>query len=383
VCIVTHTGELSIALERLRTVLSQVDATGQGLDALVEADRVFGDLRSLAMRLRLVPIGPMFHAQARNVRDLAAAHGKAARLVVEGDDVEVDSAVVDELRDPITHMIRNAVDHAIEPQETRTRAGKDAVGTIVLRARHEAGRIVVELCDDGAGFDRERILARARERGMIAEGSRLDDDDVYRLVLEPGFSTASAVTDLSGRGVGMDVVARNVAALKGTLAIASRPGEGSTVTIRVPLTLAIIDGFAVGVADETYVIPMDAVRECLALPRGGGGAPSAGSGLLELRGAPLPFLRLREVFALPGAPPPIESVVVVESEGTRVGLAVDALHGESEAVVKPLGEVLERADGVTGSTILGDGRVALIVDVPTILRNAMRRGERAAKGEGA
>jgi two-component system chemotaxis sensor kinase CheA len=284
-------------------------------------------------------------------------------------------------------MIRNAVDHALEAPETRTAAGKEAEGTIVLRARHEAGRIVVEVCDDGAGFDRERILARARERGMIAEGSRLDDDDVYRLVLAPGFSTASAVTDLSGRGVGMDVVARNVAALKGTLAIASRPGAGSTMTIRVPLTLAIIDGFAVGVAEETYVIPMDAVRECLALPRDAGAtsaaAPSAGGGVLELRGAPLPFLRLRDVFALPGAPPPVESVVVVESEGVRVGLAVDALHGESEAVVKPLGEVLERADGVTGSTILGDGRVALIVDVPTILHRAMRRGERAAKGERA
>jgi two-component system chemotaxis sensor kinase CheA len=301
--------------------------------------------------------------------------------VMEGEDVEVDTAVVVGLRDPIMHMIRNAVDHAIETPDERRARGKDPVGTLTLRARHEAGRILVEIEDDGAGFDRARILERARALGMVdGSGSTLTDDQVHAFVFAPGFSTSRSVTELSGRGVGMDVVLRSVLALKGTLSVRSEPGRGSVVTIRVPLTLAIINGFAVGAAEETYVIPLESIRECIQLP------PSVrrhddGRGVMNLRGVALPYLRLRELFGLPGAPQGGECVVVVEHDGWRAGIAVDALLGERQAVVKPLGKLLDRAGGITGSTILGDGRVALILDVASILRGARDHRREADKTE--
>jgi two-component system chemotaxis sensor kinase CheA len=368
--IVTHTGELSIALARLGGIITR---HGDGRDALLEVERLFEALREQAMRLRLVPIGPMLRQQLRGVRDLAAAHGKLARLVVEGDDVEVDASVLDGLRDPVTHMVRNAVDHALEEPERRRATGKDPIGTITLRARYEAGWVVVEVSDDGAGFDRGRIRERALAMGLLQAGARVDDDDLLRFVLAPGFSTARAVTDLSGRGVGMDVVARNVAALKGSVGLRSPEGGGATVTLRVPLTLAVIDGFAVGAAGETYVIPMDAVRECVGLPRGQGSDDA--DSILNLRGEPLPCVRLGAVLGVPHmAVMGNRSVVVVEQDGRRAGLVVDALVGETQAVVKPIGGGLAHVRRVSGSTILGSGRVALILDVPEILREAVHGG---------
>lgn len=368
--ILTHTGELSIALARLH---GTIGLQGDTVDALAEVERLFADLREQAMRLRLVPIGPMLRQQLRAVRDLAASHGKLARLVIDGDDVEVDAAVRDGLRDPITHMVRNAVDHALEAPEARRAAGKEPVGTVTLRARYEAGWVVVEVCDDGAGFHRGRILERARALGLVSEATQLGDDDLLRFVLAPGFSTSAAVTDLSGRGVGMDVVARSVAALKGSISIRSTDGLGAVVTLRVPLTLAIIDGFAVGAAGETYVIPMEAVRECVALDGASATPPGGprGDGVVSLRGEPLPFVRLSSVLGLPDGAPRGKSFVVVEHDGMRAGLVVDALHGETQAVVKPLGGVFQRVDRVAGSTILGNGRVALILDIPAILREAV------------
>ena len=365
----THTGELAIALSRLRTTLGP---RSDALDALHEVERLFGNLRDLMMRTRLLPIGPMLRQQLRAVRDLAASHGKMARLVVEGDDVEVDAAVRDGLRDPITHMVRNAIDHGLELPEARTSAGKEPFGTITLRARREAGWIVVEVCDDGAGFRRDRILARAREIGLVREGATPADDELLRLVLTPGFSTATAVTDLSGRGVGMDVVARNVAALKGSIAIRSAEGKGSVVTIRVPLTLAIIDGFAVEAAAETYVIPMDAVRECVGF-RSTGAVDDAGfrGGVVSLRGEALPYVRLGSLLGAPVASRRAENIVVVEHDGMRAGLLVETLHGETQAVIRPLGGGLTVTDPVAGATILGDGRVALILDVPAVLKAAV------------
>jgi two-component system chemotaxis sensor kinase CheA len=368
--IVTSTGELSIAHARMRSVLAESGAGALAIDAIEEADRLFADLREQVMRLRLVPVGPMFRQHLRTVRDLTLTTGKEARLVMEGEDVEVDTAVVVGLRDPIMHMIRNAIDHAIEAPDERRARGKDPVGTLTLRARHEAGRILVEIEDDGAGFDRARILERARALGMVdGSGSALTDDQVHAFVFAPGFSTSRSVTELSGRGVGMDVVLRSVLGLKGTLSVRSDPGRGSVVSIRVPLTLAIINGFAVGAAEETYVIPLESIRECIQLP------PSIrrhddGRGVMNLRGVALPYLRLRELFGLPGATPCGECVVVVEHDGWRAGIAVDALLGERQAVVKPLGKLLDRSGGITGSTILGDGRVALILDVASILRGA-------------
>jgi two-component system, chemotaxis family, sensor kinase CheA len=371
------TGEIAVARGRLKQLLADVPGqVGEAiLEAHGEADRLSQDLQELVMKVRMVPLGPLFRQYVRTVRDVAAAHGRQARLVIEGEDVEVDTTVVQHIHDPLTHMIRNALDHGIESPEVRMKRGKDPCGSVTLRAYREAGSIVIQLADDGGGLDREKILARARALGRVTDPEGLTDHELHRLVLEPGFSTAPQITDLSGRGIGLDVVRRNVERLRGSVGIESRPGDGTTITLRLPLTLAIIAGFVVGVGSETYVIPLDTVVECLELPRGE--RPHAdGRGVLSVRGQALPYLRLREVFALSDSPKGREQVVVVHHDGGHVGLAVDALHGESQTVIKPLGPLFQGLPGIAGSAILGSGRVALILDVGALLRQAVpRRGE--------
>lgn len=374
-------GEIAIARGRLGEMLERGVAThSEILEAHRETDRLYLDLQELIMKARMVPIGPSFHQHVRTVRDVATAHGKQARLVVEGEDVEVDTAVVEYVRDPLTHMVRNALDHGIEPPDVRRAAGKDPTGKLLLRAFHEAGSMVIQVCDDGAGLDRRKIAEKAVAMGLATDGARLSDEDLARVVFEPGFSTADRVTELSGRGVGMDVVRRNVEALRGSVAIESERGRGTTVTIRVPLTLAIIQGFKIGIGDEAYILPLDSVVECLELPPEQTAAPHA-CGVVNLRGKPLPYLRLREHFALEGARPPRENVVVVQHGAQTAGVVVDALHGESSTVIKPLGAMFKGIPGVAGSSILGNGRVALILDVAGLLREALRRA--AARDEAA
>jgi len=365
------TGEIAIARGRIAQMLSALpDGLGREiLEAHLGAERLQLELQEQVTKARMVPIGPFFRQYGRTVRDLAHAHGKSVQLRIEGEDVEVDTRVVERLRDPLTHMLRNAIDHGIESTELRAALDKPLEGTVTLRAAHEGGMIVIEVRDDGAGFNRARIAERARATGLAAQPELLPDSELLGFVFAPGFSTAEAVTDLSGRGVGMDVVRHNIDALRGTVDLASIEGEGSTVTVRLPLTLAIIDGFGVGVGTETYVIPLDAVLECLSLPaesHDGG----AGNGVVNLRGQPLPFVRLRERLAVPGTAPRREHIVVVQYAGGRAGLAVDELYGERQAVIKSLGTSLEATPGLSGSTILGDGRVALILDVPALLRGA-------------
>ena len=368
------TGEIAIAQGRLRQMLEK--STGHPGEAILEthreADRLFLELQELILKVRMVPVGPLFRQYIRTVRDVAQAHGKLARLVIEGEDVEVDTTIVEYLKDPITHMIRNALDHGIEPPDRRKQAGKDATGRVTLRAFHEAGNIVIQVEDDGAGLNRRKILEKARSKGMLADGQHLSSDDVYRLIFEPGFSTAETVTDLSGRGVGMDVVRRHVDGLRGAVAIESRSGAGSTVTIRLPLTLAIIDGFVVGVGEETYVIPLDVVLECVELPMSER-RRTEGRGMINLRGAALPYLRLRDLFSAAGEPSPREKVVVVKHHGCQAGLVVDDLFGERQAVIKPLNKLFHGVPGISGATILGDGRVALILDVPSVLRHTLNQ----------
>ena len=362
------TGEIAVARGRLKQLLADAQGqVGEGiLEAHREADRLSMDLQELVMKVRMVPLGPVFRQCIRMVRDVAAAHGRQARLVIEGEDVEVDTTVVEHIRDPLTHMIRNALDHGIESPEIRMRQGKKPCGSVTLRAYRDAGSIVIQLADDGGGFVRERIVARALSLGTVADPEALTDQELHRLVLEPGFSTAEAVTDLSGRGIGLDVVRRNVERLRGSVGIESREGEGTTITLRLPLTLAIIAGFAVGVGGETYLVPLDAVVECLELPREE--CPHAdGRGVLSLRGQALPYLRLRQIFGLDGAAPGREHVVVVRHDRGQVGLAVDVLYGESQTVIKPLGTLFQGLPGIAGSAILGSGRVALILDVPSLL----------------
>jgi two-component system, chemotaxis family, sensor kinase CheA len=374
-------GEISIARGRVQQLLATED-----IEELIETEReldfLHGELQEMIMRARMVPVGPLFRQYARTVRDLAATHGKSARLVTAGDDVEIDTTAVEMLRDPLMHMIRNAIDHGLEPSEQRTAAGKAPTGTISLEACHEAGSVIIKVSDDGAGLDREAIAARAERLGI-------DATDLDRVIFENGFSTTEEVNDLSGRGVGMDVVRRGIESLRGTIKIESRPGLGTTFTIRLPLTLAVIDGFGVSAADETWVVPMANVLECMELPRSGGGtgapacageptgegagAPTGSAptgndktGVLLVRDEIIPYVRLRSLFALEGDTPARENVLVVQHDGMKGGLVVDQLHGASQAVIKPLGDYFAEVPGIAGSSILGSGRVALILDIRAI-----------------
>lgn len=360
------TGELAIAHGRLRQALS-ARAEEATLEAQGEVERLFSDLQELVMRVRLVPLGPIFRHALRTVRDLAAAHGRLARLEIEGEDVEVDTSVVEHVRDPLTHMIRNALDHGIEAPALRRSKGKDACGVLRLRARHDAGSILIELEDDGAGLDHARILARARTRGWLAADAEPTPAELERLVFEPGFSTAAAVSELSGRGVGLDVVRRNIEALRGSASIGVRPGGGTIVSLRLPLTLAIIPGLVVEVGGETFVAPLDAVVECLDLGLAGG-QDLGETGTIELRGRCVPCLRLTALFSSSGQGRR-EQVVLVRHGTGQVGLVVDRVVGESQSVVKPLGPLFRNLRWFSGGTILGDGQVAPILDVAALVQS--------------
>jgi two-component system chemotaxis sensor kinase CheA len=359
-------GEIATIRGTVRQLVEQHGNDEKTLDAVRELDRLSFDLQEAIMNVRLVPVGPAFRHFHRVVRDLAASQNKRVMLVLEGEDVEVDTTVIEQLKDPITHMIRNAIDHGIETAQARLEKGKNPIGTIRIAAAHASGGIVVHFSDDGAGLNDASIAERARTLGLDPE--RMSRQDLWDLTLRPGFSTASKVTDLSGRGVGMDVVRRNVDALRGTLSIHSEAGAGTSIDIRLPLTVAVIEGFAVGVGDETYVIPIDRVIECTEMPPGGNEA----TGIIDLRGEPLPFLRIQRIFGLDASEHARENVVVVEHEGGRgrAGIVVDALFGSSQVVMKPMGRFLRQVPGVAGSSILGNGRVALILDVQEIVRQA-------------
>lgn len=369
------TGEIAVARERMAGLLDDRDralSIEDFLEAHRAADRLFMDLQEEVMKIRMVPLGPTFRQFVRTVRDVATAQDKLAYVELSGEDVDVDMNVIEHLRDPLTHIVRNAVDHGIEPPDQREALGKDPRGRLSLQAWHEGGSIVIKVQDDGAGLERAKVIERARAMGYATDFEKLADSELFRLILEPGFSTASQVTEFSGRGVGMDVVRRNVEALRGAISIDSRAGVGTTITIRLPLTLAIIRGFAVGVDEETYIMPLDAVIECIEFPRDNGDAVSRG--VINLRGQALPYLRLRDCFRLGGEPPERENVLVLRYHDQRVGLVVDRLYGENQTVIKPLSRTLGDLPGVSGSAILGNGRVALILEVEGLLREALRQG---------
>src|SRR5579863_2342556 len=369
------TVEFAIAQGRQRRMLEEkLGSVASGREVLKshhDLEALFLELQELVMKVRMVPVGPVFHRLARSVRDAARKSGKLARMLVIGDDIEVDTTILEHIHDPLMHMIRNSVDHGLETPEVRRSLGKDPSGKIVLQASHDSGNIIVQISDDGAGLDHERILAHARAKGIVPEGVRLTEAEIYNLIFQPGFSTADKVSELSGRGVGLDVVRRNVNALSGAILVESHKGLGTTFTIRLPLTLAIIDGFAVKVGREIYVIPLSSVQECLELP--GEKHSSEEGGVINLRGEALPYVRLRDLFECGGDPPTKEKIIVVEYQGGRAGLAADELLGEQQAVIKPLGRLFQGIRGVSGSTILGNGRVALILDVPALCVEAIHR----------
>lgn len=339
-------------------------------EASSEAAHLVEEIRESAMRLRMVEIGESFSRFKRVVRDLSKDLGKDIRLELSGEDTELDKSIVEQIGDPLTHLIRNALDHGIERSDVRIAAGKPASGTLKLNAYHESGAVVIDVSDDGAGLNRERIFAKAVEKGLVEDDARLTDNAVYQLIFEPGFSTADQVSNISGRGVGMDVVKRNIQALRGQISISSVAGKGTTFSIRLPLTLAIIDGFMLGVADSHYLVPLDVVHECVELPREQQHALR--SGYIELREEALPLLSLRQYFSLNGAEGRRQNVLVVQLSGRKVGLVVDELIGQMQTVIKPLGPMFEGLRGISGSSIMGSGEVALMLDLPVLLEDIER-----------
>ncbi len=383
---------LRVAADKLDTLINLVGelviaSAGNALharnaaqvEAAAQVTRLVEDIRERALKLRMVEIGETFARFQRVVRDVSRELGKDIALVIEGAETEMDKTLVERIADPLMHLVRNAIDHGIEAPEVRATRGKPAQGTLRLAACHDSGSILITVADDGGGLSRERILAKAIERGLVApeQDSSMLDAEVWALIFEPGFSTAEAVTDLSGRGVGMDVVRRNVEAIRGSIDIRSNAGQGTEIRLRLPLTLAIIDGFLVQSAGRSYVLPLDAVVECLEY------APTERQqGYLSLRGEVLPLLHLRDALGVPSdleqAASRRRNVVVAQAAGQRAGLVVDALLGEYQTVIKPLGALFTHLQGISGSTILGNGEVALILDVPTLLARASRHGTHQA-----
>lgn len=325
------------------------------------------EIRDGALGLRMVQIGETFQRFQRVVRDTAMGLGKQIQLEISGEDTELDKSVVEKIGDPLMHLVRNALDHGLETPEERVAAGKSATGKLQLNAYHDSGHIVIEVNDDGRGLARDKILKKAIEKGIVTPEQMLSDAEVNMLIFAPGFSTADKVTDISGRGVGMDVVKRNIEALRGSVQVRSRPGNGCTFEIRLPLTLAIIDGFMIGVGGSVYVIPLSYVRECLELPVDALGTDDRMDIHYDLRGEFLPCVRLRKVFH-PGAKrPKRENIIVVSFGGMKAGIVADQLHGESQTVIKPLGNLFEQNRAISGATIMGNGDVALIIDVPKLI----------------
>lgn len=363
------TGEMAVNQRVLREKLESAarvsdDSTSE---LLHEGERLLMELQELVLGVRMVSVGPVLRHLSRTVRDAASRCEKEADLGVLGEDVELDMALVDGIRDPLMHLVRNAVDHGLESPAERQAAGKFWRGRVRVSAAHEAGGLVIQVEDDGAGLNREAILLKAKSNKMITGEEQLTDEQVHELIFSPGFSTSSSVTEISGRGVGLDVVRKNVESLRGTVSIESRRGQGTTVTMRLPLTVSIIEGFSVGVGAETYLIPLDQVTECIDLPVGEYKGDED-RGVITLRGEPLPFFRIGKHFNIGDAPAERQSVVVVRHESRLVGLAVDALYGQIQTVIKPMSKIFQNIQGISGSTVLGNGRVALILDVPSVLR---------------
>jgi two-component system chemotaxis sensor kinase CheA len=359
-------GELVIASAG-SALIAQAGEDSELTESISVLAGLVGEVRDSTLRMRMVQIGATFNRFKRVVRDVSAELDKEINLVITGAETELDKTVIEKIGDPLMHLVRNAIDHGIEPAEVRLTNDKTSTGTLQLNAYHDSGSVVIEVIDDGAGLNRDRILQKAKAKGLVAKDAELDDSEIYNLIFAPGFSTADSVTSLSGRGVGMDVVKRNVTALRGTVDVYSQPGEGTTFRVRMPLTLAIIDGFLVGVEQSSFVIPLDTVLECVELDEIDKKI-SADRNYINLKGEVLPFIRVREMFSLGGVAPRRENVVVVQAGDTKVGLVVDRLMGEFQTVIKPLGNIFNHVAGVGGATILGNGEVALIFDVRGLLQ---------------
>lgn len=348
------------------SLLARQTRQGTLIEANEQIAQLVEEIRNGTLQLRMVPIGETFSRFRRVVRDTAAELGKDVQLDIVGGETELDKSMVERIADPLMHLVRNALDHGLETPADRKASGKTAQGKLTLSACHESGSVLIRIEDDGRGIQRDKVLARAWERGLVEQGVRPADADIDRLIFEPGFSTAEKVTNLSGRGVGMDVVRRNIEALRGTVALSSDPGSGSRIEIRLPLTLAIIDGFLVGVGKSKFIFPLDAVVEVIENSVGRSSPDARGRSLVELREQVLPVVCLRSLYQLEAPPPERTSAVVIRANGRRFGVLVDQLLGQHQTVIKPLGRMFRSLRGMSGSSILGNGEVALIFDVNSL-----------------
>jgi len=370
-------GELVIT----QSMLSQLGAKVSGAAAeqlrsgLVQLERNMRELQESVMRVRMLPISFVFSRFPRMVRDLSQRLGKNVDLKVTGEQTELDKTVLEKIGDPLVHLVRNSVDHGIEMPDARTAAGKSPTGTVYLQAYHKGGNITVEVGDDGGGLNKDRIVAKARSRGLIGPNETLSDSQIFELIFLAGFSTAEQTTDISGRGVGMDVVRRNIKELGGTIEVRSELGKGSRFVITLPLTLAIVDGQSVSVGTETYIVPLITIIESLQLKPGMVNRVAGQGEVFWFRDAYLPVVRLHDVFGVEPRTRHLHEglIMVVEGEGRRVGMFVDDLLGQQQVVIKSLETNFRRVEGVSGATILGDGAVALILDVPGLVRVATQR----------
>lgn len=364
-------GELVIAQAMLGQIVNELPehTSSQLLQTVQQVIHHTRELKDSVMSMRAQAVGSVFQRMPRLVRELSAKTGKKVRLELSGEKTEVDRSIIERLSDPLTHIIRNAVDHGIERPEDRRRAGKSEEGTIQLSAEHRGGRIVIEISDDGAGINSERVLGKAIERGLVKPNASLSEDEINGLIMMPGFSTAETISDISGRGVGMDVVRASIAEIGGRVSLKSERGRGMTILLSLPLTLAVMDGMVIKVAQEVYVVPLSAIVECL-LPDRASIANLVGThGVLQLRGQHVPLLRLAELFGLPArAGTPEEQVVIVTDigDGRSIGLVVDELCGHQQVVIKSIEESYGAVPGIAAATILGNGRVAFILDVEKI-----------------
>ncbi|WP_213980877.1 chemotaxis protein CheA [Sphingomonas sp. dw_22] len=370
-------GELVIVQSRLSQL---ANGGGTAADLVLrsiseEIERLASELRDTMMVLRMVPVASLFGRFRRLVHDLSRETGKTIELLTEGETTEVDKTVMERLADPMVHLIRNSCDHGLETPGERIAAGKPAAGQVKLSAHQQGGEVMITIRDDGRGIDRDRVRAKAEAQGLIQPGQTLNDQELLQMIFHPGFSTAAAVTNLSGRGVGMDVVKRTIESLRGSIDIKSVPGEGSTVTLRIPLTLAIIDGLLVRVGNGRYVIPLAAVEECIELSLEED-LRSRGRSFITLRDRLVPFLRLREMFDTGTRPDPHQKIVVIATGAERVGLVVDQIIGSHQTVIKSMSALHRDVSTFAGATILGDGGVALILDVVQLVTLGQHQEER-------
>ncbi len=380
--VINLVGELVITQSMLSTLGENFDMGQlQKLrDGLGQLERNTRELQEDVMRMRMLPISFVFNRFPRLVHDLSNQLGKQVQLEMSGESTEVDKTVTEKLTDPLVHLVRNSMDHGIEPSvEERLAAGKPEVGTVWLNAYHKGGNIVIEVKDDGRGINAEKVLNIAIERGLVTPDAQLTPEQIYDLIFQPGFSTAEQVSDVSGRGVGMDVVRKNIQSLGGSIEIASEPGKGSCFTVRLPLTLAILDGQTVSVGDQSYIVPLISIVESIQIKRGRFRHVAGKGETFKLREQYIPVVRLSRVFNVAGATTEDEDalLVVVEAEGKQVALLVDDLHGQQQVVIKSMEANYQRVDGISGATILGDGTVALILDITGMVQLAKGQTEQS------